>query len=199
MGVGMRVPVHVGGYTRVGTRWAHPRAPALAYPALHTNPRVRALTHLPLRTRPSIRTPVYRCLDTIKLVPAPAAAGAHEPDTMRNKEGADFQIMFVFVVASVTSRIPVSCIQQSDNQNSIAFGSAPRREADNQAISRSVREAVSQAVSWARTQVGRNTQFGFYQWWITATNNEESISNRLTISIRFLKKAVTCLYHKVDK
>ena len=49
-------------------------------------------------------------------------------------------------------------------QNSIAFGSAPRREADSQPISQLVRQAVSQTVSRASRQADRNTQFGFFQW-----------------------------------
>ena len=49
-------------------------------------------------------------------------------------------------------------------QNSIAFGSAPRREADSQPISQLVRQAVSQTVSRASGRADRNTQFGFFQW-----------------------------------
>ena len=48
--------------------------------------------------------------------------------------------------------------------NSIAFGSAPQREADSQPISRLVRPAVSQTVGRASRQADRNTQFGFFQW-----------------------------------
>ena len=52
--------------------------------------------------------------------------------------------------------------------NSIASGSAPRREANSQPISLLVRQAVSQAVGQAGRQTGRqadrNTQFGFFQW-----------------------------------
>ena len=47
--------------------------------------------------------------------------------------------------------------------NSIAFGSAPRREADSQPISPLVRQAVSQAVSWASRQADRYTKFGFFR------------------------------------
>ena len=45
---------------------------------------------------------------------------------------------------------------------SIAFGGAPRREADSQRISQLVRPAVRQTVSRASRQAGRNTQFGFF-------------------------------------
>ena len=45
--------------------------------------------------------------------------------------------------------------------NSIAFGSAPRREADSQPISQLVRQAVSQTVSRASRQADRNTVWGF--------------------------------------
>ena len=49
-----------------------------------------------------------------------------------------------------------------DTQNSIAFGSAPRREADSQPISQFVRQAVSQTLSRASRQADRNTQLGFF-------------------------------------
>ena len=52
-------------------------------------------------------------------------------------------------------------------QNSIAFGSAPRREADSQRISQLVRPAVGQAASRASRQADRNTQFGFFFQWQT--------------------------------
>ena len=42
--------------------------------------------------------------------------------------------------------------------NSIAFDSAPGREADSQPISQLVRPAVSQAVSWASRQADRQTE-----------------------------------------
>ena len=42
--------------------------------------------------------------------------------------------------------------------NSIAFGSAPRREADGQPISQLARQAVSQAVSQASRQADRQTE-----------------------------------------
>ena len=45
--------------------------------------------------------------------------------------------------------------------NSIAFGSAPRREADSQPISQLVRPADIQTVIRASRQADRNTQFGF--------------------------------------
>ena len=50
-------------------------------------------------------------------------------------------------------------------ENSIAFGSAPQREAegpDSQRISQLVRPAVSQTVYRASKQADRNTQFGFF-------------------------------------
>ena len=47
-------------------------------------------------------------------------------------------------------------------KNSIAFGSAPQREADSQPISQLVRQAVSQTVSRASRQADRNTQFPFF-------------------------------------
>ena len=50
------------------------------------------------------------------------------------------------------------------DKNSVAFGSAPRREADSQPISQLVRQAVSQTVGRASRQADRNTQFGFFQW-----------------------------------
>ena len=43
--------------------------------------------------------------------------------------------------------------------NSIAFGSAPRREVDSQPISQLVKQAVSQS----GRRADRNTQFGFFQ------------------------------------
>ena len=49
--------------------------------------------------------------------------------------------------------------------NSLAFGSAPGREADSQPISQLVRQAVSHAVSWACRQADRQTQpnsLGFF-------------------------------------
>ena len=49
-------------------------------------------------------------------------------------------------------------------KNSIAFSSAPRREADSQLISQPVGPAVSQTFSRASSQADRNTQFGFCQW-----------------------------------
>ena len=55
----------------------------------------------------------------------------------------------------------MSCHLHDTLKNSIAFGSAPRREADSQPISQSVRQAVSQTVSQASRQADRNTQFGF--------------------------------------
>ena len=48
--------------------------------------------------------------------------------------------------------------------NSIAFGNAPRREAESQPIPHLVRQAVSQTVGQASTQADRDTQFGFFQW-----------------------------------
>ena len=42
--------------------------------------------------------------------------------------------------------------------NSIAFGKAPRREADSQPISQSVRQAVSQAVGRASRQADRQAE-----------------------------------------
>ena len=47
---------------------------------------------------------------------------------------------------------------QIKHKNSIAFGKAPRREADSQPISQSVRQAVSQAVSQARRQADREAE-----------------------------------------
>ena len=51
-------------------------------------------------------------------------------------------------------------------QNSIAFGSAPRREADSQPISQLVKQAVSQIISrasrWADKNTHKNTQFRFF-------------------------------------
>ena len=59
-------------------------------------------------------------------------------------------------------------------KNSVAFGSAPRREADSQPISQSVRQAISQAVSRASRQADRQTEthrlgffsdrIGYKQW-----------------------------------
>ena len=43
--------------------------------------------------------------------------------------------------------------------NSIAFGSAPRREAGGQPIKQLIRQAVNQTVTWASTQADVNTQF----------------------------------------
>ena len=60
------------------------------------------------------------------------------------------------------------------NRNSIAFGSAPRREAASQPISQLVRQAVSHAVSQASRQADRQIQpnslgvfsdgFGYKHW-----------------------------------
>ena len=50
-------------------------------------------------------------------------------------------------------------------QNSIAFGKAPRREAD--------RQAGSQLRKQAGRRAGRNTQFSFFQWRTTTTNSGE--------------------------
>ena len=52
----------------------------------------------------------------------------------------------------------------STESNFIAFGSAPRKEADSQPISQLVRHAVSETVSRASRQADRNTQFGFFRW-----------------------------------
>ena len=62
--------------------------------------------------------------------------------------------------------------------DSIAFGSAPRREADSQPISQLVRQAVSQTVSQASRQADRNTQFGFFQWqtWLQAVGSTDTVS-----------------------
>ena len=48
--------------------------------------------------------------------------------------------------------------------NSIAFGSAPRREAGSQPISQSISQAVSETVGRASRQANRNTQCGGFQW-----------------------------------
>ena len=63
--------------------------------------------------------------------------------------------------------------------NSIAFRSAPRREADSQPISQLVRQAVSQTVSRASRQAERNTQFGVFQWqtWLQAVGRTYSVQN----------------------
>ena len=68
-------------------------------------------------------------------------------------------------------------------QNSIAFGKAPRREADSQPISQSGRQAVSQAVSWGSRQADRNTQLSFfsgadynYKHWGTTGMQEHSMT-----------------------
>ena len=50
-----------------------------------------------------------------------------------------------------------------DMENSIAFGSAPQREADSQPISQLVRQAIGQTVSQARRQADKSTHFGFFQ------------------------------------
>ena len=58
---------------------------------------------------------------------------------------------------------------KTQRKNSIAFGSAPGREADSQPISRLVRQSVSHSGSQSGKQAGRqadrSTQFGFFQWW----------------------------------
>ena len=48
-------------------------------------------------------------------------------------------------------------ISRSRSLNSIAFGSAPQREADSQPIGQLVKQAVSQTVSRASRQADRNT------------------------------------------
>ena len=63
-------------------------------------------------------------------------------------------------------------------RNSIAFGSAPRREADSQPISQLVRQAVSQTVSRASRQADRNTQFGFLQWQTRLSTAGKDVTNR---------------------
>ena len=50
---------------------------------------------------------------------------------------------------------------ESLEENSIAFGSAPQREAGSRPISQLVRQAVSETVSRASRQADRNTQFRF--------------------------------------
>ena len=55
-----------------------------------------------------------------------------------------------------------NCGWSQTKKNSIAFGSAPLREADSQPISQVVRPAVSQTVIRASRQADRNTQFGFF-------------------------------------
>ena len=61
--------------------------------------------------------------------------------------------------------------------NFIAFGSAPRREADSQPISQLLRQAVSQTVRQASRQAARYTQFGFFQWqtWLQAVGRTDSV------------------------
>ena len=70
-------------------------------------------------------------------------------------------------------------------RNSIAFGSAPRREADSQLISQLVRQAVSQTVSRASRQADITTQFGFFQWqtWLQAVGSTDAVrtSNGRTV------------------
>ena len=49
-------------------------------------------------------------------------------------------------------------------ENSITFGSAPRREADSQPISQLVRQAISQTVRGARRQADTHS-LGFFRFW----------------------------------
>ena len=56
-------------------------------------------------------------------------------------------------------------------RNSIAFGSAPRREADSQPIIQLVSQAVSQTVIRASRQADRNTQFRFFSVADSAINS----------------------------
>ena len=61
-------------------------------------------------------------------------------------------------------------------KNSIAFGKAPRREADSQPISQSVRQAGSQAVGRASRQADRQAEsqsLAFFQSRTTSTNSGE--------------------------
>ena len=53
-----------------------------------------------------------------------------------------------------------------------------RREHASRSVSQGSSQSGSQLGKQAGRQAGRNTQFGFFQWWTTATNNEESISSR---------------------
>ena len=68
---------------------------------------------------------------------------------------------------------------------SIAFGSAPRREADSQPISQLVRQAVSQAVSRASGQADRQTEthslgffsgrLGYKQWGAQCVGQQSAV------------------------
>ena len=73
-------------------------------------------------------------------------------------------------------------------ENSIAFGSAPRREPDSQPISQLVRQAVSQTVRQSVGQTGRQTEThnfvfffsgrpGFNQW------GEQKLSEQAAVEL----------------
>ena len=61
-----------------------------------------------------------------------------------------------------SGKVQSHCEKARKLRNSIAFGSAPPREADSQPISQLARPAVSQTVIRASRQAHRNTQFGFF-------------------------------------
>ena len=65
--------------------------------------------------------------------------------------------------------------------NSIAFGSAPRREADSQPISQLVRQAVSQTVSRASRQADRNKMM-YSKWGYEGSSGNEPNSLKVQTS-----------------
>ena len=72
-----------------------------------------------------------------------------------------FHPMCLYYTALPLPTVAVRRVHAKTTPNSIAFGSARRREADSQPISQFARPADSQTVSWASRQADRNTQFGF--------------------------------------
>ena len=66
------------------------------------------------------------------------------------------------------------------HQNSIAFGKAPRREADNQPINQSVRQLVGQAGRQANRQAKTHSLAFFFQSRTTSTNSGEPQLQRIT-------------------
>ena len=91
----------------------------------------------------------------------PPAHPACHPLTQKQK-GAKF---FFRRLCSQATYLPKCAPGVISSENSIAFGSAPRREADSQPISQLVRQAVSQAVNRASRQADRQTEthsLGFF-------------------------------------
>ena len=70
--------------------------------------------------------------------------------------------------------------------NSIAFGSAPQREADSQPINQLVRQAVRQTISQASRRVDRNTK---HTVWVFSVTHKH-----LRVTTHVYYSATTCAH-----